>query len=425
MRTNGAVWLVTSIALAVAVGCEAQVPSPAPAQTTSTTAAPSPARTLGPYPTLNLPTPTPDPTPEPTPAAPDGRYWTRGAHMAEPRDLHTATRLLDGRVLVVGGRSLLPGSDGDELESHALATTEVFDPATGAWSPGPKLNDARTDHTSTLLPDGRVLVGGGYRSNPGSNRALEVTSVEIFDPETNRWTKVAERPERHGWATATLLRDDRVLVVGWTDRDAPREQAASIFDPGAGSWRATASTGLIRGGHGTVLLGDGTVLLVGGTHADAHETSPMPDAAVYDPEADTWRNVGPMPIAVFAPLMARLLDGDVLVQGHAGATLYDPSTREWAAAPASGDRQREAWVGLADGRVLILDDYPGRIAIYDPARGAWDHLGQFKELSNAPFTLLGDGRVLVTGGYVGCYRNNPCADGEVAEVWLFDATGGD
>ena len=65
------------------------------------------------------------------------------------RYLHTATRLLDGRVLVVGGR----GIDGTvELDS-----VELYDPKTNRWQVGPKLEGGRSGHTATLLTDGRVL----------------------------------------------------------------------------------------------------------------------------------------------------------------------------------------------------------------------------------------------------------------------------
>src|SRR5207237_8985022 len=74
--------------------------------------------------------------------------------MAAARYSHTAPRLPDGRVLVAGGFNTFT----------FLASAEIYDPTSGTWSPTGSMAAARYDHTATLLPDGRVLVAGGYRS---------------------------------------------------------------------------------------------------------------------------------------------------------------------------------------------------------------------------------------------------------------------
>src|SRR5207247_2408073 len=78
--------------------------------------------------------------------------WAPTGSMATARYVHTATRLLDGTVLVAGGA----GTSG-----FALATAEVYDPASGTWSRAGRMAAARYGHTATRLPDGRVLVAGG------------------------------------------------------------------------------------------------------------------------------------------------------------------------------------------------------------------------------------------------------------------------
>jgi hypothetical protein len=345
--------------------------------------------------------------------------------MAEPRTGHVAVLLRDGRVMVIGGTSIVRDPDGTGRDNITLATTELFDAATGTWTAGPPLRDARTPHHTALpLPDGRVLVGGGYQGR-GSRGVEWLTSVEIFDPSTNRWSRVAEVPRRHGWDSATLLRDGRVLVIGPVDRVQPDERyAASIFDPATASWQATAPTDLVRQGHGALLLRDGTVLVMGGSAPGAHTVAPLRRAAIYDPKADRWRDVGPMPVRLAWPVIGLLPDGRALMEGEQGAELYDPVTRTWAETQISGDRDLVASVSLADGRVMALDDYPGIVHVYDPATETWSEFGPFKEITDVPFTLLADGRVLVAGGYLGCYGHNPCAAGEIAEAWLFDPAGG-
>ena len=77
------------------------------------------------------------------------------AASAPDADLHTATLLLSGKVLVAGGSN---GVD-------SLSSAELYDPATGIWSNTGSLHSARESHTATLLPSGKVLVAGGIRSN--------------------------------------------------------------------------------------------------------------------------------------------------------------------------------------------------------------------------------------------------------------------
>jgi hypothetical protein len=122
------------------------------------------------------------------PAHGDGFAATGG--MAYPRYNHTATRLLDGRVLVVAGR----GEDG------VTASAELCNPATGAWTTTSSLNnvESREFHTATLLPNGKVLVAGG-------------TTAELYDPATGTWSP-AGNPGTSG--TATLLLNGKVLVAG-------------------------------------------------------------------------------------------------------------------------------------------------------------------------------------------------------------------
>ena len=91
--------------------------------------------------------------------------------MNDGRSLHTATVLPDGRVLVVGGSN----------EEGNMATTEVYDPSTGLWTPAGTMVAKRAVHTATLLQDGRVLIVGGG-----------VSVVEMFNPVSGTWASSAQ-----------------------------------------------------------------------------------------------------------------------------------------------------------------------------------------------------------------------------------------
>jgi hypothetical protein len=134
-----------------------------------------------------------------------GRFAPTGS-MAVPRALHQATLLADGRVLVSGGfgDATSPGTPGPE---HA----EVYDPATGTFSAAGALQAGRSLHTAILLTDGRVLAVGGVAS-PGDRSAVALT--ELYEPATNAWSPGPSLQAAFPGATATLLGNGRVLIFG-------------------------------------------------------------------------------------------------------------------------------------------------------------------------------------------------------------------
>ena len=93
--------------------------------------------------------------------------WSSAGTLAPARQLHTATLLSSGKVLVTGGFGA----------SGPLASAEVYDPATNSWSSAGTLATARYVHTATLLSSGRVLISAGYYNSSGY-----LSSTELYTP---------------------------------------------------------------------------------------------------------------------------------------------------------------------------------------------------------------------------------------------------
>ncbi|MDZ7267842.1 MAG: kelch repeat-containing protein [candidate division KSB1 bacterium] len=134
---------------------------------------------------------------------PAARSFTMTGTMRQPRCKHGAVLLKDGRVMVVGG-----SSDGNER--RRIAQTEIYDPQSGQFIPGPELLNPRYKiiDAATVLPSGEVVVTG------------DANDVEVWLPGTPGFVRVSGRVDRRlAFSTATLLPDTSVLVIGGYDND--------------------------------------------------------------------------------------------------------------------------------------------------------------------------------------------------------------
>jgi hypothetical protein len=136
--------------------------------------------------------------------------WSATGSLNVGREGATASLLLDGRVLVTGGQI---DFHGDKIVTNR---TELYDPATGAWTEGPAMNTARVSAAAVVLPDGRVLISGGQT---GSNAAIVTPTVilassELFDPATGTWSNAGDLSAGRSGHRTIVMPDGRVLAVG-------------------------------------------------------------------------------------------------------------------------------------------------------------------------------------------------------------------
>jgi hypothetical protein len=197
-------------------------------------------------------------------------------------------------VLVCGG------SNGPSLNS-----AELYNPATGTWSPAASMNAARTWHTATVLVDGKVLVAGGGPQ-----------SAEIYDPVANTWTPTSFMTVARSKHTAELLENGRVLVMGGCSGDPC--VSAELFNPATGQWTLTGPMRVPHVSHASAVLPDGKVLVSGGIFFCDPEFGfcfPTTVAETYNPTLGTWTLVGPMTTTRAGHRATLLSTGKVLVEG--------------------------------------------------------------------------------------------------------------
>ncbi len=187
--------------------------------------------------------------------------WTKTGSMATPRFQHRAVRLPDGRVLVCGGNRAYPGE-------NTVASAEIYDPRTAVWRETAPMQTARRAHAAIALKDGRVLVAGGASGLDNADKQL--STAEVFDPQTEKWTAVAPLREARWGPTMTLLRDGQVLVTGGGIPPRGARSSAELFNPDKGTWSDAGNLKQPRNGHRAILLNDGRVLIVGGYYVSKY-----------------------------------------------------------------------------------------------------------------------------------------------------------
>ena len=308
-----------------------------------------------------------------------------------------AAVLRDGRVLIVSG--------GWQGMGNAVARADLWAPATGTTRASPTLT-ARINPTVTLLLDGRALVVGGY-GGPFQYASTALASGELFDPATGGWSVAGTMAVGRVGHTATLLADGRVLVIGGMGAGGT-SAAAEIWDPATSAVKPAGTLGVGRSGHASVLLPNGQVLVAGGRDAAGNGVGVY---EAWDPATGEFTQLGRYlddPPHVTA---TRLPDGRVLV---AGAWIvpggFGGVDVQRVPSQASGDstqlmdpRERHAATLLANGDVLVTGGArAGTNEAFDTAERWTADDGVFRYVARMErpaaghsALLLPDGRVLI------------------------------
>jgi uncharacterized protein (TIGR03437 family) len=306
-----------------------------------------------------------------------------------------AVLLPSGQVLVVGP-----------------TMTEIYDPATGAFTPAGQTVFAHgAQPTATLLNSGQVFIVGGTNLP---------SAAELYDPTSGQFVATGTPVQPHGYQhSATLLNDGRVLLVGGlmhpgnaaTDTNA----GAETYNPQTGAFTAAGPMVTNRNGQTATLLADGRVLIAAGLPNGNASVVALDSAEVYSPSTGAFTSTLPMTEPRLGHVAALLPNGEVLVAGGAGvggtAELFDPATLAFIVTGSMNNPSRTGSRSalLSSGQVLVAGGWnlngtstavsTASAELYNPATGTFEPTGSMGTPRDTfEATLLLDGRFLAAGG---------------------------
>jgi hypothetical protein len=338
----------------------------------------------------------------------------------ERRAFHTATRLNDGRVLLVGGaRQDADASTicGDGCRSlDASGSAEIYDPRTGRFEAVGSLAIPRMFHAATLLEDGRVAISGGTSealavpigpSNPFpfKPRLGAISLIEVFDPETEQFGQSVDDPNgpRMFHATSTTEEGWLLITGGVPNQQAVNDLSNAVSDSTLcdQSFNCVAGPAMKRrrAGHSMYLLETGDVVVWGGSVETGDEAGlPGYKPEIMRPGADGFELVDTAGFAsnafnLFFAATTQYVDFRVL---SAGGLIRDDS--------GSFTLSTRDDAGTLRGAVYVFDGRQGTAGAL--SAGPYNDAGELQPLMTSVPTFLGaaaplpgGSRAVLAGGF--------------------------
>lgn len=313
------------------------------------------------------------------------KKWHKGYALQHPRAYHSALRLSDGKVLLIGGQSVAPSDLA--AARKVLNSVELLDET--ASQAFPPLLQARAKHSSSQASDGSIYVAGGFDDQ---GRALD--SAEVLHLPTRTWRALPSMRVARYAHTSTVLADGRLMVIGGWGANGQALASVEIFNPATGVWLAGPEFPLPVHGHSAALLSDGQMLVAGGAWLGNSDTD-QPWAWVWDGKSEQWTTAARSALnnrdyVSTAFTLTPDGAGGVLIFSQKNILRWMPTTAKpetklntkprWRLRPSVSPMAdgRSLWIGMEFGNPGTR---PPVSFIFDPKTQGWTNAGRLNRLS--------------------------------------------
>ena len=314
-----------------------------------------------------------------------GIFWTATGSMVTARHNFSMVLLANGDILAAGGTNVTNGANSQT--PGALASAEIFSPATGLWTRTGSLRNARLTFLMVLLPSGNVLAAGGR------DGTTLLTSAELYIPLTGLWSSTGSLTTPRFYSQIVSLANGNALVAGGIGTGVFLS-SAEVYNSRTGMWSTTGSLTQNAGLFQMVLLPNGNVLAAGGLNSidDTSYIEASTFAEIYDPSTGVWQDTGSLGTARYQFQMVLLPNGNVLAAGGVGngklnatlasAEVYNYKSATWTPTGSLATTRRDfQMVVLPSGNVLaaggvnIMTEYLASVEFYNYTTGSWPATG--------------------------------------------------
>jgi len=275
------------------------------------------------------------------------------------------------------------------------------------------MNVARSFSAFATLPNGSLLVAGGFA---GAVANSSLSSAELYNPNTNKWTMITPMHVGRAGALAATLNSGKVLVTGGLGNKGVLT-SCELYDPVTNTWTMTGNMSQPRFDHQIVLLNDGRVFVAGGDFGGTENNV----TETYNPSSGAWTTDAPQSLARADMIAVKLPIGNVLVAGgHTSkvdtllSEIYNPVANNWTlTGPLNTPHGDAGGVLLNNNSVLIAGGYTTyndadntiqylyTSEIFNVTTNSWKMTGDMnypRGESGLNIVRLGNGKVLIPGG---------------------------
>ncbi|WP_160646733.1 M56 family metallopeptidase [Chengkuizengella marina] len=331
--------------------------------------------------------------------------WTEVSSMNQARDNH-ATGVIDGKIYVVGG------SRYNDQGYEYLSSLEMYDPQKDRWIELASMNQARHNHTTGVI-DGKIYVVGGSRYND-NNQAYEfLSSLEMYDPQKDRWIELASMNQARGYHTTEII-NGKIYAVGGYGSDSNVLSSLEVYDPQTNTWTELNSMSDARVKFAIEVI-QGKIYVVGGKN---NNSDYLFSSEVYDPETNIWTKLAGMN-RERDDFSTEVIGGKIYVIGGyignfmkyrkenflSSMEVYDPKTNTWTQLASMNQVRRNHATEVLNGKIYVTGGYYDynhllSVEVYNPQTETWTELTNMNQAKSGHETEVIDGKIYAIGDNV-------------------------